>query len=92
MNVASLFRRAASTAAAQLRMVPPTQKPSTCIRSAPVISRDDIDRLQRSDLEIIVPGQMLRLGDRAAPGDQKHVMALRHGIFDERIAGAEIER
>ena len=52
----------------------------------------DIDRLQRPEVQIVVPGQVLRLGDRAAPRDQEHLMALRDGIFDERIARAEIEQ
>src|SRR4029077_20839693 len=43
----------------------------------------DVDRPQRTEGKIIIPGQMADLRYRAAPGNQEHVMALRNRIFDK---------
>ena len=52
----------------------------------------DIDGFQRSEVQVVVPGQILRLGNCAAPRNQEDLMALGDSIFDERISGAEIEQ
>ena len=44
---------------------------------------DDIDRLERSLFQVIVPRQMTDLGHRAAPRDQENLMSLRNGVFNE---------
>jgi hypothetical protein len=57
--VASLSSpRAARTAAAQLRMVPPTQNPRAWMRSTPAMSR-----LELPESEVVVPPEMLGLVD-----------------------------
>jgi len=39
----------------------------------------DIDRFQRSEVQVVVPGQILRLGNCAAPRNQEDLVALRKG-------------
>ena len=53
--------RAYITASALAISVPPTQKPSALICLAPVISCIDVDRLDDTLLDVVVPGDV-RLG------------------------------
>src|SRR5262249_14927193 len=52
----------------------------------------DIDGFQRSQIEVVVPCQILSLGNRAAPRNQEDLMSLSNGIFNERVSGAEVEQ
>ena len=93
VTVASLSCcRAAKTAAAQLRMVPPTQNPRACVRSAPVMSRTTSTAFEWPHLEVIIPRQMTGFRYRAAPRDQKYLMALRDRVLDQRISRAKVEQ
>ena len=54
--------------------------------------QDNIDRLKRPHLKVIIPRQMPGLSYGAAPRDQKNMVALRDGVLDERIPGAKVKQ
>ncbi len=42
-----------------------------------------IDGLERPKVQVIVPGEMLGLGNGAPPGNQEDLVTLSDGIFNE---------
>src|SRR6266404_3663946 len=53
---------------------------------------DDIDGLQWTELQVVVPCEVLCLSDSATPRYQKDLVTLRDRILDERILFSEIEQ
>ena len=54
--------------------------------------QDDVNCPKGPHLKVIIPCQMTGFGYRAPPRDQKNMVALRDGVLNERISGAEVKQ